>query len=59
MDENNALIVDDNDDIGYSNALIKITDEKILDNIRESNQNQIFTSQNLSKSLVQFHLMSK
>ena len=36
MDENNALIVDDNDDIGYSNASIKITDEKILDNIRES-----------------------
>src|SRR5690554_238480 len=52
MDENNALIVDDNDDIGYSNASIKITDEKILDNIRElQSKSNLHESKNLSKSL--------
>ena len=52
VDENNALIVDDNDDIGYSNAAIKITDDKILDNIREiQSKSNLHESKNLSKSL--------
>ena len=34
-DENTASLLDDNDDIGYSNASIKLSDERLLDNIRE------------------------
>jgi type III restriction enzyme len=34
-DENNAYIEDDSDDIGYSNASIKLTNEGLSSNIRE------------------------
>lgn len=34
-DENSASIADDSDDVGYSNASIKLTDERLLNNIRE------------------------
>jgi len=47
--DNSASMPDDNDDIGYSNASIKLTDERLLSNIRE-----VQSKSNLqeSKSLV-------
>lgn len=52
FDENKASIADDNDDIGYSNASIKLTDERLLDNIREiQSKSNLQESRNLVNSL--------
>ena len=51
-DENTASIADDNDDIGYSNASIKLTDERLLDNIRDiQSKSNLQESRNLVNSL--------
>lgn len=51
-DENTATLLDDNDDIGYSNASIKLSDERLLDNIREiQSKSNLQESRHLVNSL--------
>ena len=51
-DENNAYIEDDSDDIGYSNASIKLTNEGLLSNIREvQSKSNLQESRSLVNSL--------
>ena len=51
-DENTATLLDDNDDIGYSNASIKLSDERLLDNIREiQSKSNLQESRHLINSL--------
>ena len=50
--DNSASMPNDSDDIGYSNASIKLTDERLLDNIREiQSKSNLQGSRNLINTL--------
>lgn len=51
-DESQASLLGDNGDIGYSNASIKLTDERLLNNVREiQSKSNLQESRNLINSL--------